>query len=407
MKEFDIVILDNGIRCAHRYTERPVAYMSLTIGSGTRDELSDAHGVAHLVEHLMFKGTSHHKAYYINSALDIVGGELNAFTSKEETVLHATCLVNNVAKGAELLCDMVFNSTFASSDVDKEREVIIDEINSYKDSPAELIFDEFEELLFAGSSLGRNILGDKKKLKRIKSADLKHFCQNNYSTDRIIFALSSSLSTKKFEALCRKVFGQIEGRQSTLARTSPKRVELFDIERNKRSYQTHVVIGGYAPSVFDESRLAAALLLNAIGGPSALSRMNLILREKYALTYSAEASFSPFTDSGLFTLYFSCENHKVARAEKLLRAEISRFASAQISENELNKYKRQMIGQLLISNDNSESSMMAVAKGLLLYGECESTLSIVDRVNSITTADVQRVAEELFAPSNLNRLVYQ
>lgn len=407
MNEFDIVTLSNGIRCVHRYTPRSVAYMSLTIGVGTRDEMPDQHGVAHLVEHLMFKGTARHKAYYINSALDSVGGELNAFTSKEETVLHATCLVDHVVKGADLLCDMAFNSTFTSSDVDKEREVIIDEINSYKDSPSELIFDEFEELLFAGSSLGRNILGNKRNLRRISSANLTSFCAKNYTTDRMIFALSSSLSTKKFEALCEKVFGSIARKDNNLDRTSPSIVELFDTERNKRSYQTHVVLGGYAPSLYDDRRVATALLLNAIGGPSALSRMNLLLREKHALTYNAEASYSPFSDSGLFTLYFSCEAHKVERAEKLLRSELDHFMTSELTDSQLNKYKRQMIGQVLISNDNNESSMMAVAKGLLLYGECESTNSIVERVNEITTAQVLAVARELFAHTNLNRLVYQ
>lgn len=407
MKEFDIVTLDNGIRCVHRYTPRAVAYMSLTIGAGTRDESTDQHGVAHLVEHLMFKGTARRKAYYINSALDSVGGELNAFTSKEETVLHATCLTQNVFKGADLLCDMAFNSTFASSDVEKEREVIIDEINSYKDSPSELIFDEFEELLFAGSSLGRNILGDKKNLKRITDLDLKRFCADNYATDRIVFTLSSSLSFKKFESLCHRVFDGVERRNSALTRTSPKPVQLFDIQRNKRSHQTHVVIGGYAPSVFDESRLPAALLFNALGGPSALSRMNLLLREKHALTYNAEASFSPFTDSGLFTLYFSCEARKVERAENLLRGELTRFSSSPLSASELNKYRRQLIGQLLIANDNNESSMMAVAKGILLYGECELTDAIVDRIHSITCEQVHAVAQRLFAPDNLNRLIYQ
>ncbi len=407
-KEFTVLTLPSGVRCVHRESSSPVAYISLTIGAGTRDEHTEGHGVAHLVEHMLFKGTTNHKAYYINSALDSVGGELNAFTAKEETVLHATCAKEYAAKGAALLCDMVFNSIFDSKELDKEKEVVVDEINSYKDSPAELIFDEFEELLFSGSSLGRNILGDKRSVRRMTSSDLKKFCCDNYRADNMVFAMSSSMSDKQFERLCLKVFSELPAREAAESRRGEaKRVEHFEVVRKKRVAQSHVVIGGYGPSLYQSDRLVAALLINIVGGPSALSRMNMTLREKYGITYNAEAAYCPFSDSGLYTLYFSCEQSRRQRAEELLFRELDSFRSAPMSSAKLMRYKRQFIGQLLIANQSAEGAMMAVAKSMLLYGNCESTQSIVSRIDSISAEDIHRVACELFSDDNIYKLIYQ
>ncbi len=407
-REFTVITLPSGVRCVHRRSDSPVAYLSLNIGAGTRDEHTQEQGVAHLVEHMLFKGTTNHRSYYINSALDSVGGELNAFTSKEETVLHATCAVEYVQKGAALLCDMVFHSLFDSKELEKEKEVVIDEINSYKDSPSELIFDEFEELLFEGSSLGRNILGDKRSVKRLKSEDLQRFCKNNYRTDNMVFALSSSLSDKQFKGLCERVFANLPQREPVVSsRIKTKPVERFEVVRKKRVAQLHAVIGGYAPSLFSGDRLVAALLINIIGGPSALSRMNMTLREKYGITYNAEAAYCPFSDSGLYTLYFSCDSSRKERAEQLLFKELAVFTAGIISEAKLSRYKRQFIGQLLIANQSAEGAMMAVAKSLLLYGGCESTSSIVAKINAISTADIHRVASMMFAPENIYKLIYQ
>ncbi len=408
MSEFEIIELQNGIRCIHRRVQRPVAHLSLTIGAGTRDEQSEQHGVAHLVEHLLFKGTVNHRAYYINSALDSVGGELNAFTTKEETVVYATCLSEYVKKGTALVADMVLNSLFLQKELDKEKEIVIDEINSYKDSPSELIFDEFEELLFGDSSLGRNILGSKKDIKKIRSEDLVAFCRENYRSDRIVFALSSSLSSAEFRRLCTKIFGGVCGASKTYetARKIERVADGFSVVRRKRLSQSHVVIGGIAPSLYDGDRLAVSLLINIIGGPSALSRLNLILREKYAITYSTEGAYCPFTDTGLFTLYFSCDGAKLVRAEQLLMQELRWFCDNQLSDNQLKRYKKQFIGQLLIANDSAEGAMMAVAKSLLLYGRVENTDDILKRVEGITAVELQSVAKLLFAPENISKLCY-
>ncbi len=411
IKEFSIVKLPSGVKCIHRKIEGPVAYLSLTIGAGTRDESEKQHGVAHLVEHMLFKGTENYRAYYINSALDSVGGELNAFTSKEETVLHATCAVQYALKGAKLLCDMVFNSLFDAKEIEKEKEVVIDEINSYKDTPSELIFDEFEELLFDGSSLGRNILGDKKSVKKVKREDLVNYCATNYMPENMVFAIYSPMSEKEFEKLCGKVFGhlpekEVEAKSENHRETKVERVPMFDVVRKRRVAQSHIVMGGYAPSVFDEGRLAAALLINIVGGPSALSRMNMILREKYGITYNAEAAYCPFSDTGFFTLYYSCENSKIKRAEELLLKELSSFAQEELSRVKLAKYKKQFAGQLLIANQNNEGAMLATAKSLLVFGKIEKSEKVVDKINAITAEEIRKVAEQMFAADNLYKLSY-
>ncbi len=407
-EKYTVLTFSSGLRAIHRRTSSPAAYMCLTIGAGTRDEKPTEHGVAHLVEHLLFKGTKNHRAYYINSALDSQGGELNAFTSKEETTIHATCPKEYVAKGAALMVDMVMNSNFKDKDIAKEKDVIADEINSYKDSPSDLIFDEFEELLFEGNGLGRNILGSKRTLNRVKREDLLNFCATNYLLPKMIFALSSSHTEAEFKRLTQRVFGELsqETPDTEMPRTAPTPVPHFEVEMNKRVNQNHVIIGGYAPSVYDPKRLTAALLLNIVGGPTALSRMNLSLREKHALTYNTEGGYYPLCDAGLFTLYFSCEQSKAPKAEKLLREILHQLSEQELSPNKLKAAKRQFIGQLLLSSENSESVTIALAKSMLLFGECEALDTIIQKIESITPQELRSVAAEMFAPSNLYKLCY-
>lgn len=407
MDEIDIFTVSSGVRCVHRKVNSPVAHISLTIGAGTRDELATQHGVAHLVEHLMFKGTAKRSAYKVNSLLESVGGELNAFTTKEETVLHATCLSKYVAQSVDLLADMAFNSTFDLTDIDKERDVIIDEINSYKDSPSELIFDDFEELLFKGSGLGRNILGSKRDLKKIVRGDILNFTGTNYITSKMVFAASSSLSHAKFRAICSRVFGGIASADGIICkREEPAKVEKFAVEQNRHAHQTHTLLGGYAYSAYDDRRLPLTLLLNILGGPSSMSRLNMVLREKHALTYSAEASYTPFIDAGIFTLYFSAEQSKAEKAERLLCVEVDKFQQNAMKSAELNRWKRQFVGQLLLSCENVEQSMLAIAKSELLYGEFDTNEQIIDKINSVTPADILVVAQDVLAEKNISKLTF-
>lgn len=412
MSEYYIYRLKNGVRCVHHRSSSPVSYLSLTIGAGTRDELSEQHGVAHLVEHLLFKGTTRRSAYRISSSLESVGGELNAFTSKEETVVHASVPAEFTARAADLLCDIVFNSLFDPAELVKEREVIIDEINSYKDSPSELIFDDFEELMFAGSSLGRNILGSKNNLKRIKSADLVNFTRSNYRPSQVVFAVSSSMSRKRFEALCERIFDLdftsfVDVQNIINERVTPDRVGQFDLCRSKKLHQSHVLMGGYAYSARDDRRLELALLLNILGGPTSISKLNQLLREKYAITYSVDASYSAFVDTGLWLIYFSSENQKCKRAIDLIERELQRLYQVEFTDRQLSRHKRQFIGQLTMSSENRENTMISIAKGVLLYDDFEENSVIAEKINAVSANRLCEVAAEIFARENIYRLIYQ
>ncbi|MEG1413661.1 MAG: pitrilysin family protein [Mucinivorans sp.] len=409
MSEYYIYRLASGVRCVRHYSPSPVAHLSITIGAGTRDELPAEHGVAHLVEHLLFKGTTRRSAYRISSALESVGGELNAFTSKEETVIHASAPAEFLGRGTDLLCDIAFNSLFKQSDIDDECEVIIDEINSYKDSPYDLIFDEFEELIFAGSSLGRNILGSKSNIKGIKSVDLKRFTQSNYQPSQVVFALSSSLSVRRFESLCNRVFGSIDWSTHSLAsivRTTPAKLAVFDVRRSKKLHQTHVLLGGYAYSAMNEKRIELALLLNILGGPTSIAFLNQLLREKYVLTYTVEASYSTFVDTGLWSIYFTSEVSKCERAERLIINELQRLSQVEFTPIQLARHKRQFIGQLVMSSENRENTMLSIAKSILLYDGYEENSAIAAKINSLTASSLREVAAEIFAADNVSKLMY-
>lgn len=407
MTEFDVFTLENGIKCVHKYVNQPVAHIALTIGAGTRDECVEQHGVAHLVEHLMFKGTRRRSAYHVNNLLENAGGELNAYTSKEETVIHATLLRSEVAKGVDLLSDMAFNSTFLPRDLAKEREVIIDEINSYKDSPSELIFDDFEEMLFANSALGRNILGNKRNLMRATQKQLIDYTSMNYSTDRIVFSCASRMTHKRFRQICDQYLGVIASNIKISNRTAPSRLNNFDLQKSKNTYQTHCVLGGYAYNLNDLKRLQLAFLTNILGGPLASSRLNAELREKYALTYNVEAGYVPYSDSGLFTIYFGCDKEKIERSIELTKRELNKMMNSKLTSLQLSRYKKQFIGQLTIASESTESLMLSIAKSVLTYGTFDGNSAIQEKINAITADELLDVANETFTDSNISMLIYK
>lgn len=406
MSEYSTFRLSNGMWCVHRRVKSSVAYLALTIGAGTRDEAPEQHGVAHLTEHLLFKGTAKRSALQINKRLEIVGGEVNAFTGKEETVLHCSCLKGDYLRAVDLLVDMAFSSTFKTQELGKEREIIIDEINSYKDSPAELIFDEFEELLFAGSALGRDILGSKRNLARITRDDVVRYVGSNYNTNCMVFSSCSNMSHERFARICQAYFAGLLPNVRVISRVKPDKVERFDIVRNRKTYQAHTVIGGYAYDSYDSRRIELALLINILGGSSSLSRLNMILREKHALTYNVEASYTPYCDSGVYNIYFGCELQKREQALALIMEQVTELRDHAIPNTELSMLKKQFIGQLTLASENSESLMLGTAKSLLVFGEFDSMDKIASRISGITAEALQEVAREIFAPNNIYSLTY-
>ncbi len=405
-EEFEYYILPSGIKCILKRVKSKVAYCSLTIGTGSRDEAATEHGMAHLIEHTMFKGTVKRNSYHINTLLDNVGGDMNAYTTKEETVIHTVSLKEDIRKAIDLISDVAFNSKYSQKDIDKEVNIIIDEINSYKDSPAELIYDEFEELLFKGSSLGRSILGTKRGLKKLKSDDVKRFVAKNYNTDRMVFAIIGDITKSRFIDLCDSYFGNVPKNISSLMRDTPPMLPPQNITINKRTYQAHVIIGGRAYNFMSAKRVATVLALNILGGPSANSRLNLLLREKYALTYNVEANYSAYCDSGLVSVYFSCDEESIEKARTLLFNEIKSMQNEPLSPTQLKRAKKQLIGQLSIGAESSESYMLSAAKSYLLYGSVDTPAHINEVINGVTSDDIMSVMREIFAEDNISSLIY-
>lgn len=408
MKEqFFIHTLPNGIRCILKQIPRSqLCYCAMTIGAGTRDELPTEHGMAHLVEHTLFKGTAKRKAYQVNCRLENLGGEINAFTSKEETVVHATALRGDFAKAVELIDDIVFHSTFPESEVRKEKEVIYDEINMYKDSPDERIYDEFEELMFGGTELGHAILGTKASLGKLTSERIANFVERNYTTDRMVFAAIGNISPGRFVAVVERYLGAEKATQRTTARTPVTPLAApFHKEVNRSTHQAMSVWGARAYSQGDSRRAALILLSNLLGGPSAASRLNVALRERRALTYCVESAYTPLSDTGLFTIYFSCEKEKLAQCQQVLRQELERMTTVPLSPRQLAQAKRQFVGQFAISAESNENYVLSVGKSLLVYGAVDSIEEVIERVKRISAEEIMAVARNVL--TDMSSLTYK
>lgn len=397
MEEFYTYTLSNGIRCIHRRVRSAVVHCALTVNAGTRDELPGEFGMAHLVEHTLFKGTERRKAWQVNCRLENMGGELNAFTTKEETVIHTTTLRSDYGKAVELLADIMFHSTFPDAEIEKEKHVIYDEINLYKDSPADRIYDEFEDLVFEGSSLGHNILGSKATLKRLDSAAIRRFVARTYTTDQMVFSVIGNLSEKAFRQTAERYFGSVPASRRTFVREPIGPVAPFDRICNRNTHQIHSMIGGQAYDLRDERRLTLLLLINTLGGPSANSLLNVLLREKNALSYGVEASYTPFTDTGIASIYCSCEKENADRCAELIRRQLNELIEKPLSPRRLSVAKRQFLGQLAISAENNESYMLGAAKSYLVFGEVDAFATVTEKLAAIDGEAIRSVAEDVFA----------
>ncbi len=404
-EEFFVHTLPNGIRCVLKTVRSAVCYCSMTIGAGSRDERAGELGVAHLLEHTLFKGTERRKAWQVNCRLENRGGEINAFTTKEETVVHATVMRRDFGKAVELIDDIIFHSTFPTAEVEKEKEVIYDEINMYKDSPEERIYDDFEDLLFAGSELGHNILGRKQSVSKLQNAHIQSFVERNYTTDRMVFAVIGNISPKLFVATVERYLGGEKATKRVAERVVPQVVERFNVAKSHPSHhQVRCVMGARAYSLNDKRRLALILMTNILGGPSATSRLNVALRERNALTYCVEALYTPLSDSGMLTIYFSCEKEKLEQCRAVIASEIERMMTEPLTARGLAVAKRQLIGQFAISAENNEAYMLGVGKSYLVFGAVDSTEEVYRKVEEIRPEDIMAVARDVL-PS-LSMLTY-
>jgi predicted Zn-dependent peptidase len=405
MKEFETYTLPNGIKGIHRRVRSNVAHCALVINAGTRDEHRNEYGLAHFAEHAIFKGTEHRKAYQVNCRLENLGGELNAYTTKEDTTIHATTLKGDFAKAAELVADVAFHSTFPEKELAKEREVIVDEINTYKDSPSDMIFDTFEDMLFEGSELGHNILGSKAALARYNGDSIRRFIERTHTTDQMVFSSIGNFSAATARVVAECYLGGFEPTSRGFKREVPAQYQPFDVRMSRHTHQTHGLLGTRGYSITDERRLPLALMVNILGGPSANSLLNIELREKRGLSYNVETTYTPYSDTGIVGVYFSSDHCNAAQCVELIEQEIYKLGHDGISPRRLAIAKRQFVAQMAISMEANEGYMLGAGKSLLLYNEIDTLEEAYRKVTSITAEQVRDVAADCF--SQMSRLIYR
>lgn len=403
--EFYTFTLPNGIRCIHKRTSSPVIHLALSINAGSRDEKDAEQGMAHLVEHTIFKGTTHRKAYHINSLLENLGGEINAYTTKEDTVIYTTCLKSDVNKAADLISDIAFRSTFPEKEINKEKKVIFDEINCYKDTPSERIYDDFEDLIFTSSDLGHNILGRKATVNKLDGNDIRRFVERTYTTDQMVFSSIGNLSAKRFAALADRYFGWVTASTRNFQRIKPTDTAAFSKNISRSTHQLHAIMGKKAYGMEEERRLPLVLLTNILGGPSANSMLNVLLREQNGLSYTVETSYTPFSDSGIASIYFSCDKEQADACIELIDGLLRRIRTDSLTARQLSMAKRQFFGQFIISGEGAEGYMLSAAKSYMVFDQVDSTEDIYNKLYSISRDDIACVANEIF--SDLSYLIYK
>ena len=428
---------DCGLQYAVRKSGSAVAYCALSIRCGTRDEKGWHSGIAHFIEHTIFKGTKRRSASVINGYLDRLGGELNAFTTKEEIVFHATVLKEDLGKAADLLMELATCATFPEHEIETEKGVVIDEIHSYKDTPSEDIYDRFEEMLFEGHPLSGKILGTVASVKKITSEELRRFAEDKFVPEKMAFTVVADIDEKKMEKDVLKLAGKYfkKGRNDVAQTENPEHQDVdtkpegeangtethapsgegyfipaavpFDKTLNKRNHQANCIIGGLAPSLYQErERLATVLLCNILGGPATNSILNSVLREKNGWVYAVECGYTQFSDTGMVAISLGCDKDNLDKCLNAIEKEIAKLQNEPMSERRLKAAKKQLLGQLAISSDNGETQCLSMGKGLIAYGKVSSGKDNRTMVDGITAEEVQKMAQTIFAKDRISKLTY-
>lgn len=448
--KYNTYTLDNGLRIIHLPSDSQVVYCGYQINAGTRNEEPGEEGLAHFCEHVTFKGTKRRKAWHILNCLESVGGDLNAYTNKEGTVYYSAILKEHIARAVDLLSDIVFHSVYPQAEIDKEVEVICDEIESYNDSPAELIYDEFENILFKGSPLGHNILGTAEQVRAFKTEDALRFTRKLYRPDNAIFFAYGDIDFKKLVKLIRKALAdddsgklaeeklpqisqitQISRDEKSIAEeksvssvksVGPKKYPSVGpknypsvgkeiagqtIVMQKNTHQAHVMIGTRAYDVNDDRRMPLYLLNNMLGGPGMNAKLNLALREHNGLVYTVESTMVAYGDTGTWSIYFGCDEHDVKRCLRLVRKELDKFMQKPLSDAQLKAAKKQIKGQIGVACDNRENFALDFGKSFLHYGWEKNVDRLYEQVDAITAAQIQAVAQELFDKDRLTTLIFK
>lgn len=398
--------LPNGIKIILSHTPSRVTYSGVYINVGSRDERGIEEGTAHFIEHSLFKGTEHRKAYHIQNRIDGVGGELNAFTTKEETCVYASSLSEHLERCLELFADILFHSTFPKNEIELEKEVVLEEINSYNDTPSELIYDQYEELAYEGHPIGHNILGSKRNVKRFTPESLKAFMRNHYTPEKMVITVSGDVKMERLVRLCERYFGEYDNQSVPNTRNERPEFRVFDRHVNRHTHQAHMLIGCEAPDIYHADKTAFSLLNNILGGPAMNSRLNVAVREHYGFCYNIESQYIPFSDTGLFYVYAGVDLDAQEKARRLICDELMKIAEKSLSERQLRLAQRQMIGQMAINDDFGMNEMQSIGKAYLSYEHVNTLEEMSADLMSVTTGDLLRVAQERFNPNRFSTLIY-
>lgn len=406
MSEPIIFKLANGIRVVHQPMDREVAHCGLMIGAGSRDELANEHGLAHFMEHSFFKGTTKRKTFHILSRLDAVGGEINAFTAKEETWIHASFLKEHYERAIELIADIAFNATFPEKEIEKEKEVIVDEINSYKDSPSDMVFEEFDELIFGKHPIGRTILGTEKTLATFTKEHLIEFRRRNFSKQNLIFSSVGNIPL----ATLKKILSKYMEPHELTPRSSRKKINFtykpVQREIKKDIHQVHYIMGNIAYDYNSEKRPALSLLNNILGGPAMNNRLSLNIREKHGIAYHIDSSYAPFSDIGVFSIYLGTEKENLEKSRLLIWKELNDLKHNKLSTRQLHEAKKQIMGQIAISQDSGAAIMFNLGKSLSVFHRIDPIQEVFQKVEALTAKQLQDVANEIFSEKKMSTLAY-
>lgn len=398
--------LSNGLRIVHKPIESNVSYSGFIVNAGTRDEAPDQYGMAHFVEHMLFKGTDKRRAYHIINRMENVGGELNAFTNKEETVVYSVFLEQHFSRAIELLSDITFHSNFPQSEIEKEVEVIIDEIHSYEDSPSELIFDEFENLVFDQSQIGHNILGSTELLQNFDGQMAKAFVNKFYNPSNMVFFSLGRTDFKKIVYYAEKYLSAIPDIKSDIQRIKPVDISSVNKREDKETSQAHVLIGGRSYSLCDPNRRVLNLLNNLLGGPGMNSRLNISLREKRGYVYNVDSSITSYTDTGITSIYFGCDKKNVDKCISLVHKELNRLRKEKLTSSQLSTAKKQLIGQIGVMGDNHENLALALGKNFLHHNHFNTLAETAQKIEAVTAEQILAVSNEIFDERSLFTLIY-
>lgn len=399
--------LSNGIRIILNTNHSAVTHAGVFVNVGSRDEEGQLEGIAHFIEHSIFKGTEHRRSYHIRNRIDGVGGELDAFTTKEETCIYASVLSEHLERSLELFSDILFHSTFPDHELEKEKDVVLEEINLYNDSPADLIYDDFEELIFGTHPLAHNILGSKKNVKRFNSETLHQFMSSRYSTDRMVVSVVGNVEMKRLVRLCEKYFGDQPCNTSSVNRKPVESYCCFNRTVNRHTHQVHALLGCPAPHIFDSRKTAFSLLNNLVGGPAMNSRLNVAVREKYGFCYTIESQYVPFSDAGLFYIYAGVDGDAQEHATQLIFDEMRKLREVKLTDQQLRAVQRQFVGQMAITNESGLNEMQSIGKAFLNYDHVDSLEEMNRDIYSVTAQEIQDLANELLVEDQFSLLFFK